>query len=790
MTIKRISVLTVAFAMPALALPGMGFALTASTVPLPAEKPAEISGDISADGAEAAVTEDSPVIGEDATEGVAMSDNGIPMPRFRPDEAGPGAGELARAGGFSAPVVDSHTAAVTSQALTHISAKRFSDALSIQKTISDPAARKLIEFFYVRDYSLSAPYSRIAAFLDENPDWPNRELIRKRYEVALLSQKADAETVIAAFTDSPPTTSAGTIIYASALDETGSGDTAKEMIRTLWRTQSLTTGEEGLVLNRLGDALTRDDHKARMDMLLYNGESSAALRVAKRLGGNEIKLAEARVAVSRRSKSAGSALDRLPEDVRTDPGYVLSRVQWNRRAGKDEFAAKLLIDADIDDDQLVDPDEWALERRIIARELLETGNPEHIKTAYELVSRHAAESAIDRLENEWHAGWIALRYLKDPAAASRHFGEILNVATTPISIARAEYWLGRAAEEAGDISGAMTHYTSAGTQPTTYYGQLALNRIGTTSVPGPRKPLYADTARRVVAGRDSIRAMRLLAQMGREDDAARYMISMANETDDPLTLVGLSETAEQMGLKWGTVWIGKRGTRAGAPTEAYAFATNGMPEFPTVGPNIDPAVVYAIARQESVFNPAALSPAGARGLMQMMPATAKATARSYGQTYDLNRLSSDPLYNATLGAAHLGELAKEFDNAFALVFAAYNAGGGRVYEWIKRFGDPRKGEIDPVDWVELIPFNETRNYVQRVMEGLQVYRASLSGNHQLMIAEDLRLPIGTGQAVIAANTATGIERNNGVPGVFSGFGNGPLDTGGVPSSALGFGGSR
>ena len=780
MSIKRFSVLSVAFAVPALALPGIGIALNAQTIPLPPEKPVEIAG-------EAQEAQDAAASEEPATLGIAMSENGIPMPRSRPADAGPGAGELARSGGFAAPVVDAHTASVTSQALKHISAKRFDDALAIQKTISDPAARKLIEFFYVRDYSLSAPYERIAAFLRDNADWPNQELIRKRYEVALLAQRASKDTILAAFRDSEPTTSAGAIIYADALDANGETEKARAMIRTLWRTQSLTKGEEGLVLDRLGDALSRDDHKARMDMLLYSGESSAAMRVARRLGGNEVKLAEARIAVNRRSKSAGSALDRLPEAVRTDPGYVLSRIQWNRRAGRDETAAKLLAEADFADEELVDPDEWALERRIIARDLIETGNPDYVQTAYDLVSRHAAESAIDRLENEWHAGWIALRYKKDPAAAAKHFGEILNVATTPISTARAEYWLGRAAEEAGDITTAVTHYTAAGEKPTTYYGQLALNRIGQTAVPGPRKPVFADTARRIVGERDCIRAMRLLAQIGHEDDAARYMISMANETDDPLTLVGISETAQQMGLKWGTVWIGKRGTRAGAPTEAYAFATDGMPDFPTVGPEIDPAVVYAIARQESVFNPAAVSPAGARGLMQMMPATAKATAKSFGQSYSLNRLTSDPLYNATLGAAHLGELAEEFDNAYALVFAAYNAGGGRVYQWIERFGDPRKGEIDPVDWVELIPFNETRNYVQRVMEGLQVYRASLSGNERLLIAEDLRLPIGTGHSVIAAGTSTG--DNNGVPGVFSGFGNGPLDTGGMPSSALGFGGS-
>ncbi|MEJ8573662.1 lytic transglycosylase domain-containing protein [Microbaculum marinum] len=775
--------MTVAFALPAIALPATAL-WAATSVPLPRERPVDVASGI------AQTATDEVVVGTVAdgdTEQV-LSASDFPLPRPRPDDAGPAAHELFETAGFDAPVVDAHTAAVTNQAINFISAKRYDDALALQKTLSDPAARKLIEFYYVRDYSLSAPYSRMQAFLKENPDWPNQDLIRRRFEVALLAQRASAETVIEAFADEPPITSPGVIVYASALKATGAEERSGELIRALWRTQSLTTGEESLVLSRFADALEREDHKKRMDMLLYNGESSAALRVAAKLGGNEKKLAEARIAVSRRSSSAGSALDNLPQEVRSDPGYLLSRIQWNRRADRDDFAAKLLLEASFEPDQLVDPDEWALERRIVARELVETGNPDVVKTAYELVSKHAAESAIDRLENEWHAGWIALRFLKDPEAASKHFAEILNVATTPISTSRAHYWLGRAAEEAGDIPTALKYYTQAGEQPTTYYGQLALNRIGKTSVPRPDKPLIADTARRIIGERDSIRAMRLLVQIGREDEAARFMITMAEETDDPLTLVGICETAQQLGMTWGTVWMGKRGTRAGAPTEAYAFSTDGMPDFPKIGPGIDPAVVYAIARQESVFNPSALSPAGARGLMQMMPATAKATAQAYGQTYNLDRLTSDPTYNATLGAAHLGELAERFDNAYALVFAAYNAGPGRVYEWIERFGDPRKGEIDPVDWVELIPYNETRNYVQRVMEGLQVYRARLGEENQpLLIAEDLRLPLDTGQSVIAAATSAGDAGNNGVPGVFSGFGDGPVNTGAPPSTALGFG---
>lgn len=761
-------------------------AMSSNGIPLPRLRPVNAADAADWDAVDGVVVEAAANVAADvaAVELPALSVNGIPFPRVRPEYTAVRRTANTPAG-FEAPVVDKATAAAVKEALGHLSAKRYDAALAIQKRLSDPAARKLIEFAYVRDYSYAAPYSRIAAFLAENPDWPDIGLIRKRFEVALLAQKAKPEAVLAAFAETPPTSSAGVIVYAAALTATGSGERANELVRALWRNGSLTEGEEKLVIDKFSAALSEEDHKERMDQLLYNSETSAAMRAAKRVGGDAVKLAEARIAVVRRSKSAGSMLDKLPAGLKEDPGYLLSRVQLQRRADKDAEAAKLLLGADYEPRELIDPDEWALEGRIVARELMELGDATQ---AYSIVSRHASESAIERLENEWYAGWVALRQLKDPEAARRHFRELLNIATTPISTARAEYWTGRAEEAAGNLEEALGHYIAAGRHSTTYYGQLALDRIGQENVPGPRKPVFADTARRIVGARDSMRAMRILDQIGMRDQAARYMISMANESVDPLTLVGIAETAQQMGLKYAVVWIGKRGTQAGAPTEAYAFATDTMPDYPNVGPSIEKAVVYAVARQESVFNPAAISPAGARGLMQMMPATAKATAKAFGQIYDVNRLTSDARYNATLGAAHLGELADQFDNAFALVFAAYNAGPSRVYEWIKRFGDPRKGEIDPVDWVEMIPFSETRNYVQRVMEGLQVYRASLSGDHRLLIADDLKLPSNVGHALAAVESATGNSGNNGVPGVFSGFSDGPVDTGGAPPSALGFGG--
>ncbi len=386
-----------------------------------------------------------------------------------------------------------------------------------------------------------------------------------------------------------------------------------------------------------------------------------------------------------------------------------------------------------DEDALAVPDEWWLEQKLASRWLLENGRA---KEAYDLTLKHQTQSAAERSDAEWQAGWIALRFLDRPDAAIRHFAEARSVVSLPISVSRCEYWLGRAYEARGDKTVAQEHYAKAGEQYSTYYGQLALERMDAPHLPVPHKPLYAHSALRWAERQEPVKAIRMLFQIGHESLAAQLMMSLARETDSNAMKVGLAELAHDLDLHSTALTIGKLGTYDGAPTEYYAFTTEGLPPYPVIGRPVDPALVYAIARQESIFNAAARSSAGARGLMQLMPATAARTARAYGQAYAENRLIQDPTYNVMIGAAHLGQLMDRFDDAYAMVFAAYNAGGSRVLEWNDRFGDPRKGQIDPVDWVEFIPYAETRNYVQRVMEGMQVYRARL-GDGGLHIAEDL-----------------------------------------------------
>lgn len=353
-----------------------------------------------------------------------------------------------------------------------------------------------------------------------------------------------------------------------------------------------------------------------------------------------------------------------------------------------------------------------------------------------MAAGHGAESAASRAEAEFHAGWYALEFLRDPATATRHFSNIAAISTLPLSLSRAEYWLGRASHAAGDAQTARMHFQNAAVYPTTFYGQLAIARLGGKRLPLSAPPApTADTAARFEA-REMVQAIRHLTAVGAEDRAGIFYRTLAETMTDPAEIALLARLADDNRLHQYALQVGKIAAGRGLPVDTLAFPTNAIPTKAKM-PNVERPLVYAIARQESAFNPEAVSGAGARGLLQVMPATAKEISKTLGLTYSKARLTSDAAYNATLGAAYLGTLVGDFGGSYVMTFAGYNAGGSRVRAWISQHGDPRDPDVDVVNWIELIPFTETRNYVQRIMENLQVYRARL-GAPVLAIEADLK----------------------------------------------------
>ena len=610
--------------------------------------------------------------------------------------------------------------------------QKASDATQAQAAISDPVARKLAEWLILRSDNNGASVERYRAFISANPSWPSQTFLRRRIEAALWDDRRDDATVWAWFENQSPLSAKGKFALAKVMIARGDRTNAERLVREAWRNDGMSEDTEIAAIDQFGAFLTGGDHKARMDALLYGTEQEAGgMRAAKRLGSGHVALAKARIAANKKSSNLKALLDAVPRELHGDPGYMFARIQWLRREEKFHEAAQLMLAVPKDPNRLHNLNEWWIERRLLSRKMLDVG--EH-RNAY-LIARDAALPSRDiyKTEQEFTAGWIALRFLKDPAVAAQHFARIGVGSANPTALARAGYWQGRAAEAAGRTQEARAAYGRAAEQSTSYYGQLARAKLGLpqlelNGVPSGRG--------RGIERLEIVRAVQLLYELD-ERELALPIFSDMGENGDPDALVGLGELTSRYSDARGMLLMGKAALNRGLPFDFYAYPITGIPSFKQVGPEVEPSIVYSIARQESAFNPAVVSPAQAYGLMQVTPDAGRYVCKRAGISFDLNRMKNDSVYNAMLGAAELGGLIEDYRGSYILTFAGYNAGRGSVKKWIERYGDPRDPKVDAVDWVEQIPFSETRNYVQRIMENLQVYRARFGGGTKLQIEADL-----------------------------------------------------
>jgi len=607
------------------------------------------------------------------------------------------------------------------------------DATQAEATISDPVARKLAEWIVLRSDNNNATVERYRAFITANPSWPSQTFLRRRLEAALWDDHRDDQVVWSWFENESPISAKGRFVLAKAMLARGDRANAERLVREAWRSDPMSEDTETSALEMFGPLLSAGDQKARMDALLYTTENeAAAMRAAKRLGAGYVALAKARLAAVRKAPNAKALLDAVPHELHSDTGYLFSRIQLLRRDENYAEAAQLMLGAPKDPARLHNLDEWWIERRLLSRKMIDSGE---YRTAY-VIARDAALPTRDiyKTEQEFTAGWIALRFLNDPQSAAQHFARIGVGSVNPTTLARGGYWQGRAAEAAGRMQEARAAYTAAAEQSTSYYGQLARAKLGMprlelNDAPAPRS--------RGVDRLEIVRAVQLLFDLD-EREMAIPIFADAGENGDPDALVGLGELTARQGYARGMLLVGKAALNRGLPFDVYAYPVTGIPSFSAIGPDVEKSVIFAIARQESAFNQGDVSPAQAYGLMQVTPEAGRYVCKRAGVAFDLNRMKTDSAYNAALGAAELGGLMEDFRGSYIMTFAAYNAGRGSLKKWIDRYGDPRDPKVDAVDWVELIPFAETRNYVQRVMENLQVYRTRFGGGTRLQIEADLR----------------------------------------------------
>ncbi len=571
--------------------------------------------------------------------------------------------------------------------------------------------------------------SEIATAQRELTGWPGTTTFRANAERALLRENPPAAQIFAYFANATPETPEGTIALAQAMNGSGNAAQAQKLIQQLWVSEGMDTGLEDRVIGQFSGFLSAADHKARMDFLMYRSRVSQAKRFADL--GKALPLYDAWAAVLQRTKNASTALNAVSGPMRNDPAYLFARIENLRHQQKYEDAAKLLAQAPTDQAKLVNPGEWWNERRIVARGLADLGD---FSQAYLITANHSATSPVDIADAEFHAGWYALRALQDPAAAAKHFNRLLETSNRPLSASRAYYWLGRAAE-AGGPGDAHDYFTKAAAHPGTFYGQLAAARIGTTTI-NVTYPSPTDSDRQHFADREAVRAIERLEAAGYSWRADGLYRALAEQIDSPGELAILATRAEKNNNHQVSLQIGKTAFGRGIDAAALAYPIGVIPGTANISGS-GMALAYAIARQESAFNPAAVSPANARGLLQLLPGTAKGVASRHGMDFTQAKLTTDAGYNATLGAHYLGEQIDSFGGSYILTFVAYNAGPKRVPEWIGRYGDPRGKPIDDVvDWIERIPFPETRNYVQRVMENYQIYKTRLG--QKADIVSDLR----------------------------------------------------
>ncbi len=575
-------------------------------------------------------------------------------------------------------------------------------------------------------------FADYAAFLARHPDWPGLALLQRRGEARALADMPPSRDVIAYFGKRPPATGAGVRALAAAYAAARKPDLARATVTQAWTTLALDPGDLGALLVDYGPVL-KPLHALRLEAMLWRGDDDGARAMLPLVGEGEQRLAAARLGLRAGAPGVDALIAAVPKALAGDPGLAYERFRWRIGRGRTSDAEDLMLAQGETRAGLGDPAAWAASRAALARREMREGDPHR---AYRLAASHGLTGGSAYADLEWLAGYVALEKLGQPKTALKHFRAFRAAVSTAISLGRAGYWEGRAREAAGDAEGARAAYAYGAEFQSGFYGLLAAERIGLPMDPrlvGTDR--YPDWTAAKFLSSSVLDAGLLLLAAGDGDAAKRFFLHLA-ETQDRIGLGQLADLALAKGAPHIALMIAKQAAERGIllPRAYYPIV-----DFSALKLPVPPELALAIARRESQFDAAVVSGAGARGLMQLMPGTATLMAPKLGLAYDRSRLTGDASYNARLGSAYLAQLRDEFGPAVTLVAAGYNAGPGRPRTWIVAFGDPRAEGVDPVDWIESVPFTETRDYIMRVAESVTIYRARLAGHPvPLRLTEELK----------------------------------------------------
>ncbi len=627
-----------------------------------------------------------------------------------------------------------------SRALDAADDNRWTDVRSALSRLNDAGAQALVRWKLATNGNAGMGFSDLLKAMEEFKGWPDADNIADQAEITITYSSLTSEERIAWLLARGPKTGEGVLALADAYHSQGKTDLMLSTIRDAWRSRGMSDGAVRTIQSQYGGELTAEDHFGRADMFLWRGDTKSAQALLPKLSAGRKKLIEARIGLMKTVKKIDPLMNAVPAEYSEDPGLMFDRARYAERKGKqaDELSYMLRIKGEaapvVGREAIWDEKQSVMRRMIRERDYA---------TAYQLAAGHGLVSGDAFRDAEWMAGWIALEKLNDPVKAEQHFRVFSAGVATPISVSRAQYWLGEALTKQQRIPEAQLAYEAASKFPYVFYGQLGAEKVR-QQLPEAMKLSFAlpaqptDEERAAFARQPAVRAAILLAETGRLASFERFSFAL----DDMMVTAAEHQMLFDIGAGYLEMRAAVRGAKAGlgrglvAPDAVFPILS--LPTSPRTGA-AEPALVLALSRQESEFNPRAISGANARGLMQMVPRYAQAEARMVGLPFRQSWLTDDPTYNLRLGRGFLDDLVDEFNGSYILAAAAYNAGPSRARAWIRDFGDPRGGGVDPVDWIESIPFAETRNYVQRVLENTQVYRHRLAGAPvDIQLSDDLK----------------------------------------------------
>ena len=600
-------------------------------------------------------------------------------------------------------------------AFRRVDAGQIDQARAIALQAKDPLLAQVIRWIELSQARDKPNFPEVSDFLERFGHWPRQGRLQRAAELA-MPEGLPWPQVLTWFQSRAPVTATGGMRLITALIAANQGDRARSLVRSTWITGNFDAPLERRFLQRYGRYLTPAEHAARLDRLLWERRRNQALRQAVRVGGSHASLAMARVALASNSGGVDAAIERVPVALRQDPGFVFERARWRKRRGRYLDTLALL---DPPRANLPHPEQWWPLRHWAAREAFKRSD---YRTAYRLAQSHDLKSGVGFAQGEWLAGWLALRFLGQAGVALDHFKRLHDGVTTAVSRARAAYWAGRAAEAQGLAEAQRVWYRRAAAHATTYYGQLAAARLGQpAAILADRRAEPSPEQRRIFEQKQLVLVVRQLGQVGEKDRTRPFVHTLLRRAKTPAEYRLVAELARDLDRFDLVVAAAKAARRDDIVLPDLLYP---LPPITGLGPR-DAALVLAVARQESAFHSTAVSRAGARGLMQLLPSTAQQVAHKLKLPYSRHRLTEDPPYNLRLGRAYLTQLLVRYGGSHVLALAAYNAGPHRVDQWLDTYGDPRHRGVDLVDWIESIPIAETRNYVQRILESLLGYRKAL-----------------------------------------------------------------